>query len=156
GGARIDIGAYVGGRYAVVFLTPRGYHHVHMPADGVLRQVSFVPGRFFPQNESALEHISGVYERHERAVLRFRFHAGGWFVLVLVGASLVGGIHLEALPRAEWVKERPVDAARRYEKGEKIGHFAFGSTVVLLLPPGTPEERVTGGEIRMGQTLFAS
>jgi phosphatidylserine decarboxylase len=58
------------------------------------------------------------------------------------------------MPRAEWAFERPVRIDRRYEKGQKIGHFAFGSTVVVLLPAGTSEKIELGAEVRMGETLF--
>jgi phosphatidylserine decarboxylase len=150
----LDLSAYVGGAYAIVFLTPRGYHHVHMPANAVVRDVRWIPGRFFPQNPAALEHVERVYERNERAVLRCAFDDGREFLLVMVGASLIGGVHLEAMPRAEWAFERPVRVDRRYEKGEKLGHFAFGSTVVLLLPAGAAGHVELGAEVRMGETLF--
>lgn len=150
----LELGRYVDGTYAVVFLTPRGYHRIHMPFNGVIHDVRWIPGRFFPQNETALEHIPRVYERNERAVLRCALPDGQEFLLVMVGASLIGGIHLKALPRQGWVSRRAVSVAQTYEKGEEIGHFAFGSTVVLLLPKGVAELVATGPEVRMGETLF--
>jgi phosphatidylserine decarboxylase len=150
----LDLSPYAGGVYAIVFLTPRGYHHVHMPASAVVRDVRWIPGRFFPQNPTALDHVERVYERNERAVLRCAFDDGREFLLVLVGASLIGGVHLEAMPRSEWAFEGPVRVDRRYEKGEKIGHFAFGSTVVVFLPEGAARSVELGPEVRMGQTLF--
>jgi phosphatidylserine decarboxylase len=152
----LDLEPYLGGAYAVVFLTPRGYHHVHMPCDGSIEDVRWIPGRFYPQNETALSHIPGVYERNERAVLRARGSDGREFLLVMVGASLIGGIHLQALPRCEWVSDRPVYIGKRYTKGERIGHFAFGSTVIVLLPRGRDARLRAAAEVRVGETLFES
>jgi phosphatidylserine decarboxylase len=152
----LDLEPYVGGVYAVVFLTPRGYHHVHMPCDGTIEDVRWIPGRFYPQNETALEHIPGVYERNERAVLRVRAADGRELLLVLVGASLIGGIHLQALPRSEWTRVGVTKVGRSYAKGERIAHFAFGSTVVAVLPRGRDHQLRAGAEVRMGETLFES
>jgi phosphatidylserine decarboxylase len=152
----LDLLPYVGGAYAIVFLTPRGYHHVHMPCDGVIQDVRWIPGRFYPQNQAALRHIPGVYERNERAVLRARGADGQEFLLMMVGASLIGGIHLQALDRSQWVGDRAVTIGERYAKGERIGHFAFGSTVVVLLPRGREHHLRAGAAVRMGETLFES
>jgi phosphatidylserine decarboxylase len=149
-----DLEPYTGGSYAVVFLTPRGYHRIHMPCDGVLRDVRWIPGRFFPQNETALQHIPRVYERNERAVLRIGLADGRELLLVMVGASLIGGIHLRAAPREQWLGRGAHTLERRYSKGDEIGHFAFGSTVVLLLPKGLARLTHSGPDVRMGETLF--
>jgi phosphatidylserine decarboxylase len=150
----LDLQPYVGGVYAVIFLTPRGYHHVHMPCDGKVLDVRWILGRYFPQNEDALKHIPGVYERNERAVLRCETADGREFLLVMVGASLIGGIHLEALERSAWAAPHAVEIGRSYAKGERIGHFAFGSTVIALLPPGFGTSVADRAEVKMGESLF--
>jgi phosphatidylserine decarboxylase len=154
----LDLEPYLGGTYAVVFLTPRGYHHVHMPCNGTIEDVRWIPGRFYPQNETALQHIPSVYERNERAVLRVRAEDGRELLLVMVGASLIGGIHLQALPRGDWIGLRATPIGKSFAKGERIGHFAFGSTVVAVLPrsPGREHRLCAGAEVRMGETLFES
>ena len=137
-----DAARFEGGTYVTIFLRPKGYHYVHAPLSGELGEPRRIGGRFFPQNEDALQHIEGIYERNERAVLALRtpkFSAA----LVMVGASVVGGIH--------------VTAKGHVEKGAEIGHFTFGSTVVVLLPP---EARATfrvelGDDVKMGETLGA-
>jgi phosphatidylserine decarboxylase len=135
----------------VIFLTPRGYHRVHMPVAGTLESVRWIPGRYFPQNEDALDVIPRVYERNERATLSCRDGEGRPFLLVMVGASLIGGIHLEGVARREWMRTREVRLDRRLAQGDEIGHFAFGSTVVVLLPwSAEVRERAT---VRMGETL---
>jgi phosphatidylserine decarboxylase len=126
-----------------------------MPIDGELVDVRWIPGRYFPQNEAALEHIPRIYERNERAVLRARSRTGE-FLLVMVGASLIGGIHLEGIAQKAWMKTQPVALGRALSCGDEIGHFAFGSTVVVLLPRGFAEFPLEplDGEVRMGETLF--
>jgi phosphatidylserine decarboxylase len=137
-------------RYVTIFLTPRGYHHVHAPIDGTLHDVRWIPGRFFPQNEDALQHIDAIYERNERAVLRF-----GDLVMVMVGASLIGGIHLRDLPREQWVRREPTVVDVHHRRGDPLGHFSFGSTVVLLLPKGASGPLpAIGTPVRMGSALL--
>lgn len=150
----LDLAPYEGGSFAVVFLSPRGYHRVHAPAAGTLVDVRWIPGRFFPQNEVALDHIPRVYEHNERAVVRVRLPDGREYLLVLVGASLVGGIHLAALPRCAWVRRDPAGIAVDVAAGDEIGHFSFGSTVVVLLPAGMASSSPRPAEIRMGEPLF--
>jgi len=144
-----------GGTYLTLFLRPRGYHYVHAPCDLVVEEVRFLPGRFFPQNEDALRHIPGIYERNERAVLCVRIGEVRAF-LVMVGASVVGGIHVRGVGESERSGIRRLD--RRVAKGEELGHFSFGSTVVLLLPPEARAvtEVALGEEVPMGRSLFAS
>ncbi|MCA9671997.1 MAG: phosphatidylserine decarboxylase [Myxococcales bacterium] len=155
----LDLSPYAAGRYATVFLTPHGYHFVHAPVDARLRDVRWIPGRYFPQNATALSVIPRVYERNERAVLRFDSDAGP-FLLVMVGASLIGGIELEGLARADWASAPPraTTIERDVRKGERLGHFTFGSTVVCLLSRelarGAELRPEIGRALRLGETLF--
>jgi phosphatidylserine decarboxylase len=152
----LPLDAYEGGSYAVIFLSPRGYHYVHMPAAGVVRDCQWIPGRYFPQNADALEHIDAVYERNERAVLRLDLDQGGEALMVMVGASLVGGIHLDGIARADWVKKHAVPLGQRRARGQEVGHFTFGSTVVLLFPRGAVRRLVPTprAALRMGEPLY--
>jgi phosphatidylserine decarboxylase len=72
----------------------------------------------------------------------------------MVGASLIGGIHLQAAPRTAWAKRGAYTLARSYTKGAEIGHFAFGSTIVVLLPKNAAEQQHQEHDVHMGQTLF--
>jgi phosphatidylserine decarboxylase len=152
----LPLTAYEGGSFATVFLTPAGYHRIHMPEAGEIIDCRWIPGRYFPQNEDALRHIHGIYERNERAVLRIRLDAGEEILMVLVGASLVGGIHLEGISRQEWIRASTVPIRRRAAKGEEIGHFAFGSTVVLLFPRSRAGRFIPAisSAVRMGEALW--
>ena len=161
---QLPLSAYQGGRYVVLFLSPRGYHYVHMPDAGQVVGVQWLPGRYFPQNDAALQHIPAVYEQNERLVLRCALSPApqpkppAELLLVMVGASLVGGINLRGLPRAQFSQPHAVPCHLDRQKGEELGHFTFGSTVVLLLPRGAygkSQVPPIGSEVRMGETLFA-
>ncbi|MBK7827662.1 archaetidylserine decarboxylase [Nannocystis sp.] len=154
-GPVLPLADYEGGRYTTIFLTPHGYHYVHMPLAGTVVDLRWISGRAFPQNQDALRHIPRIYERNERVTLRCRSDAGPEFLLVMVGASLIGGIHLQGRERRDFVRPYPVPWGRHFARGEELGHFSFGSTVVLLVPPalaGLPPP--LGAHLRMGQRLW--
>lgn len=157
--APISIEPYRGGAYLVLFLSPRGYHYVHWPVAATADLCQWLPGRYFPQNEAALRLLRAVYERNERLVLRCHTAqppgvGGHPFLMILVGASLVGGIHLRDLPRPAFTRAAPTPCQLSGERGAELGHFAFGSTVVLLFPRGSaPPLPPIGADLRMGQRL---
>jgi phosphatidylserine decarboxylase len=155
----LPLDAYIGGHYVVLFLSPRGYHRMHMPVSGVINAWRWLPGRFFPQNVRALSRIDGVYERNERVVLRCAPRTGGEFLMVLVGASLVGGIAVDGIDldtlQRDGGSSRLHSCELSRQKGQELGHFRFGSTVILLWPAGTaPLAPRVGDDVRMGQTLL--
>ena len=149
------LSSYEGGHYVAIFLSPRGYHHIHMPVAGRLLRCQWLAGRYFPQNAVALRHIPAVYERNERAVLFCAAPDAGQFILVLVGASLVGGIHLADVPVERWRHGQPTELDLPYDKGQRLAHFSFGSTVVLLFPRDSVQRLgvQAGDAVRMGQPL---
>ncbi len=151
-----------GGWHLTVFLTPDGYHHVHCPFDAELVEVGWLPGRTFPQNDDALRIAGPSYARNERAVLRLRHAAGFDALLVMVAASLVGGIDIDGLTRADWMRPTPLPVGRQFRRGERLGCFRFGSTVVVALPPAAlaegpawrPAALAEGAPLRVGQALL--
>jgi len=152
---RWDLARYEGGAYVTTFLSPRGYHYVHAPMRARVNDVRWIAGRFFPQNEDALHHIPRIYERNERATLRLTVNEHE-IMMVMVGASVIGGIELRDLPRRTWVGPRPFGIDRAVNEGEELGHFRFGSTVVLLLPKELVNAALPeiGSDVKMGQTLL--
>lgn len=152
---RAPLSSYEGGHYVAIFLSPRGYHHIHMPLAGQLLRCQWLAGRYFPQNAVALRHIPAVYERNERAILFCAAPDAGQFIMILVGASLVGGIHLAEIPAELWRHPQPTELGLKYAKGQRLAHFSFGSTVVLLFPRGSVRRLVVGAgdAVRMGQQL---
>ena len=128
-----------GGEFATIYLAPYNYHRVHAPAAGELVAAHYVPGDLFSVNSRTAAHVPGLFSRNERVNLHFRT-AFGPMVVVLVGALNVGSISTpwsgEMRPRKSGVVER-IDistAPRDVARGDLLGWFNMGSTVIVLLP----------------------
>lgn len=145
-----------GASYLTIFLSPDGYHHLHWPCDGELVSARWLPGVHLPQNEDAVHHIEAIYGRNERAVLHLREEGGDDVLLVLVAASLVGGIHLQGIAQPEWMRPDPTTPAIVVQKGRKLGHFAFGSTVVIVRRQPTRWQVQEGELVQVNRTLSSS
>lgn len=154
--------AYEQGWFLTVYLAPHNYHRVHAPLAGTLRQMIYVPGNRFSVNEATLSIIPALFARNERLVCLFDGNPGP-FALVLVGALNVASISTtwagEVLPREPRQFRRwhyPGRAGFSVARGDEIGQFNLGSTVILLLPRDavvpTPE-LLPGQPIRVGQRV---
>ena len=155
--------AFRGGAFATLYLAPFNYHRIHMPLAGTLRAAWYVPGQLFSVNAATAASVPGLFARNERLVCIFG--AGPLsFALVLVGALFVGSIatvwHGEVTPRRPRRRtELPLDGSRAelsLPRGAELGRFNMGSTVILLLPPGSAEWRATlapGSTVRVGAAL---
>ena len=150
-----------GGHFATLYLSPKDYHRIHMPCAGKLTRMIHVPGDLFSVNPTTVRGVPGLFARNERVVCVFEGATGPW-VLVLVGATIVGSMAtvwhgVVNPPRAGQIREwRYGDRELRLAKGEEMGRFLLGSTVVLLFPPGPlkfNEAWVPGGAIRMGEAM---
>jgi phosphatidylserine decarboxylase len=129
------------GHFANLYLSPRDYHRIHMPCAGRLMRMVYVPGDLFSVNPVTARGVPGLFARNERVVCVFD-GAHGPFVLVLVGATIVGSMATTwhgviNLPRpckvCEWCYE---DKSVVFEQGDEMGRFLLGSTVVMLFPQG--------------------
>ena len=129
------------GSYANLYLSPRDYHRIHMPCDGRLQRMIHVPGPLFSVNPVTARGVPGLFARNERVVCVFE-SAAGPFVMVLVGATIVGSMAtvwhgVVNAPRAQQVREwRYEDQSIELRQGEEMGRFLLGSTVVMLFPQG--------------------
>lgn len=127
------------GHFATLYLAPRDYHRIHMPCDGRLVRMVYVPGDLFSVNPLTARHVPGLFARNERVVCVFDT-AFGPFVNVLVGATIVGSVAtawhgVVNPPRTHDI--RRWDYAGRdivLRKGQEMGRFLLGSTVVMLFP----------------------
>ncbi|WP_162057795.1 archaetidylserine decarboxylase [Undibacterium sp. KW1] len=132
------------GSFATLYLSPRDYHRIHMPCDGRLTRMIYVPGALFSVNPTTARGVPGLFARNERVVCVFE-SAFGPFVLTLVGATIVGSMAttwhgIVNPPRSAEVREwRYDDQQIKLKKGEEMGRFLLGSTVVMLFPKGTVE-----------------
>ncbi len=151
---------YEGGLYATLRLTSSMYHRFHAPADCHVEQVVYISGDTWNVNPIALKRVERLFCKNERAVLRCRLDASGaMLTLVPVAAILVASIRLKFLDVLLHLKYRgpnliPCDAALR--RGEEMGWFEHGSTIIIFAPPGT--ELVPGIEegsrLAMGQAIM--
>ncbi len=150
------------GSFATLYLSPRDYHRIHMPCDGKLTRMIYVPGELFSVNPTTARGVPGLFARNERVVCVFE-SAFGPFVLTLVGATIVGSmatvwhgqVNPPRLPDVhEWRYKD--DVTVNLKKGAEMGRFLLGSTVVMLFPKDTiafnPEWSPTRA-IRMGETM---
>jgi len=155
--------AFRGGAFATLYLAPFNYHRIHMPLAGTLRAAWYVPGQLFSVNAATAASVPGLFARNERLVCVFG--AGPLnFALVLVGALFVGSMatvwHGEVTPRHPRRRtELPLDGSRAgltLARGAELGRFNMGSTVIVLLPPGSAEWHATlapGSTVRVGAAL---
>jgi len=155
---------FTGGHFATLYLSPKDYHRIHMPCAARLTRMIHVPGALFSVNPATARGVPGLFARNERVVCCFEA-AFGPFVLVLVGATIVGSMAtvwhgVVNPPRPGQVREWRYDTAGAapvaLQQGDEMGRFLLGSTVVLLWPPLPLRFNpawAPGGAIRMGEAM---
>jgi phosphatidylserine decarboxylase len=127
------------GHFATLYLAPKDYHRIHMPCEGRLKRMIYIPGDLFSVNPVTARHVPSLFARNERVVCVFDT-AYGPFVNVLVGATIVGSIEtvwhgVVNPPRTRDVREWSYeDQEIVLAKGAEMGRFLLGSTVVMLFP----------------------
>ena len=158
-----QMAALMSGAYATLYLAPHQYHRVHLPLAGTLRRTRYIPGTRYSVNARTAAVLPGLFCRNERVACWFDTAAGP-MALVLVGALNVSSISTSWLGEIAsgggrvW-EERGGSTqgpSRGYARGEEIGRFNLGSTVILILPPGQVEWQAglaPGQGVRMGQAL---
>lgn len=153
------------GVFATLYLSPRDYHRIHMPLDGTLKKQIYVPGDLFAVNPTTVNNINGVFARNERTILHFET-AEGPMIVILVGAIFVGSMEtvwqrtLLSPPYGNAVESQEFDiegeSAVHLKKGQELGRFNMGSTVILLFPESHvdwAENLVEGQTVRMGEEI---
>lgn len=152
---------FANGLYATVYLSPRDYHRVHMPWTGTLRETVHVPGRLFSVGPDAVRNVPRLFARNERLVCHFDTEFGQ-MASVMVGALLVSGVETvwsgveiprygDRITRKDWRGKGIV-----LERFAEMARFNYGSTVIVLLPPGVAQlDPTLAAEtaVRLGQTL---
>jgi phosphatidylserine decarboxylase len=160
-GGRDDVAApFDEGIFSTVYLAPKDYHRIHMPIAGKLEQMIFIPGDLFSVNPLTAENVPNLFARNERAVAIFST-AIGPMAMVLVGATIVASIETVWAGTLEGKEIQYTDYADqdiRLEKGEEMGRFKLGSTIVALFPKDSiafAESLEAGSVTRLGE-LFAT
>lgn len=155
---------FLSGAYATLYLAPHHYHRVHMPIVGTLRETRYLPGRLFGVNPASVRAIPRLFTRNERLVCLFDT-AVGPMAMVLVGAFCVGGLETvwsgtvtppHRGPSARHKFPAAGAGSVRLERGDELGRFNLGSTVLLLFGDGAvtwDDELRAGDALRMGQSL---
>jgi len=164
GGDRELAAKFENGSFATLYLSPRDYHRIHMPCDGRLTRMIYVPGDLFSVNPTTARGVPNLFARNERVVCVFEGEAGS-FVLVLVGATIVGSMQTawHGVVNAarlgvvrEWHYDKQFIALK---KGEEMGRFLLGSTVVMLFPAKTlafNQAWSADRAVRLGESMAAA
>jgi phosphatidylserine decarboxylase len=139
GGKEEDTAPFLGGKFATIYLAPKDYHRIHMPVDGTLSKMIYVPGDLFSVNPLTAQNVPNLFARNERVVAIFETEIGP-LAMVLVGATIVASIETiwagTVTPPAgkdvfSWNYPTEGDNAITLKKGEEMGRFKLGSTVIL-------------------------
>lgn len=155
--------AFAMGHFATIYLAPYNYHRVHAPLNGELRAARFIPGDLYSVNATTAALLPGLFRRNERLVCHFTSENGP-YALVFVGALNVGSIstpwtgEIRARKRGTVVDCNLSASAysTRVNKGDLLGWFNMGSTVIMLLPNGAgcwSESLTSGLRLRMGEAI---
>jgi phosphatidylserine decarboxylase len=154
------VDAHRNGRYVTLRLTSSMYHRFHAPHDCRVEHVSYIPGDTWNVNPATLRRVDRLYCKNERAILRTKLSKGGYSVtLVPVGAVLVAGIRLHFIDVERSLRNRghnDMACNAEFKKGEEMGWFEHGSTIILFAPDGFSfcNNVREGTVIRVGQPLM--
>lgn len=155
------------GHFANVYLSPKDYHRIHMPCDGRLTRMIYVPGKLFSVNPTTARGVPGLFARNERVVCVFDSDEFGPFVMTLVGATIVGSMAtvwhgVVNPPRMARICDWQYEPGQvTLKKGDEMGRFLLGSTVVMLFQKGAirfnpgwaPEGKVRLGDVMGNRPL---
>jgi len=157
------------GSFACLYLSPKDYHRIHMPCEGTLQSMTYVPGDLFSVNPNTATNVPNLFARNERVVCEFSNEKHGTFVIVLVGATIVGSMATvwhEAPhgvinpPRAGRIQTWSyLGQQKHFKQGDEMGRFLLGSTVVMLFEKNklafntdwTPTRKIQLGEMMGNQ-----
>ena len=151
-----------GGAYTTIYLSPRDYHRVHAPVDAVIESYDYLPGYLWPVNPRLANRRDGLLARNERVVIRLNSRAVGHVAVVMVGAAGVGNIRLTRGPdsaelRAQGERHRVEHVGLTVKRGDELGAFRLGSTVVMVFEPERAElVGEVGQAVQFGQRLGTS
>tara|TARA_B100000519_G_scaffold202790_1_gene222333 strand:- start:1964 stop:2818 length:855 start_codon:yes stop_codon:yes gene_type:complete len=163
GGDESTVAPFVNGEFSTIYLSPKDYHRIHMPVAGTLKEMIHVPGKLFSVNPVTAENVPNLFARNERVVCIFDT-ASGPMALVLVGAMIVGSVETRwagvVVPGRRQVTSTLYEGeqAITFDKGEEMGRFRLGSTVIVVMPKGAVSwnsNQVAGKTVRMGEAFGA-
>jgi phosphatidylserine decarboxylase len=150
----------IDGPYATIYLSPRDYHRVHAPVDAHLVAYDYVPGELWPVNLKVAARRANLLSRNERVVIWLDSPRLGVIAVVMVAATGVGNIRLaHAEDSVTWRRAgelRRIELNEQVKRGDELGAFRLGSTVVMCFEPGSVQlEGEVGQAVRFGERLGA-
>jgi phosphatidylserine decarboxylase len=152
--ARLD-----GGSYATIYLSPRDYHRVHAPMSARIVAYDYVPGELWPVNPRVAGTRDGLFTHNERVVIWLESPRIGRVAVVMVAATGVGNMHLahrdlDSVQFRAAHEQRTIELDERVERGDELGAFRLGSTVVMVFEPGAAQlDAQIGASVRFGEQL---
>ncbi|MDA8965210.1 archaetidylserine decarboxylase [Pseudomonadales bacterium] len=159
GGDAVLAKPFENGSFATIYLSPKDYHRVHMPAQGTLLKSIYVPGELFSVNQTTANYVPQLFARNERLICFFD-GPNGAFVVILVGALIVAGIETvwsgQVAPKSKTICTTDYSQAITLNRGDEMGRFKLGSTVILLFPEKSAawsDEIIAGHEVKMGSRI---
>lgn len=155
-----NIDRFINGQFVTIYLSPSDYHRIHSPVEGKVIKLVYIPGELFPVNRQGVDLIPDVFVKNER-VISYIKNDYGFYALVKVGATNVGSIKVVfddniPLKNKKGVHHQNYSNDVLLSKGEELGRFEFGSTVILLFQPQQVKwiiEPTAGTKVQMGQAL---
>ena len=153
---------YEEGAFLTIYLSPSDYHRFHMPVSGTLLSTRYVPGVLYSVNDATVKRLENLYARNERYIANFSGSHSS-FAMVAVGAMIVAGIETvwsgtvaSSSLISERCEQKYLEKSIYLCKGEEVGRFKFGSTVILLFPKGAiawNENLQFGQRVKMGESI---
>lgn len=147
------------GNYITIYLSPRHYHRIHSPVDGIVQELSYIPGGLYPVHNFAVHNIVGLFAHNERIITILQHAIIGAVAVIKIGATIVGKIKVTY----DTIESKHIQSSihRHYSdkiylaKGQELGRFEMGSTVILLFPPQKIKflDLPLGHELQYGQTI---
>lgn len=162
GGESTDAEKFSDGSFITTYLSPKNYHRVHMPFDGKLEKMVFVPGDLFSVNPLTARNVDNLFARNERVICFFKNDKIGEFAVVLVGATIVASIEtvFAGIVAPSHGKEKNIYHYEKdkieLKKGAELGRFLLGSTVICIFPKDKVsflETLKKGNEVKMGASF---
>ncbi len=166
GGNKTLSAQFENGHFACLYLSPKDYHRIHMPCDGLLKSMTYIPGALFSVNPVTAQSVPGLFAKNERVVCEFSSDQHGSFIMVLVGATIVGSMATvwhDAIggiinpPRTGKIQTWHYKNQNVFLKqGDEMGRFLLGSTVVMLFEKNTLEFNAhwqSEGTIKVGEMM---
>ncbi len=156
------VSSFLGGCFVTIYLSPSDYHRIHMPLDGKVVACTHIPGNLYPVNKFGVNNITGLFVANERLVSYIDSYCCGNIALVKVGATNVGSIkvcydkNITTNQKVKKTMHQTYKPAYDLRKGDELGWFEFGSTVILLFEPDQIEWMKTckpGIRLQMGQAV---